>query len=382
MYRRWTLVFLILLIGCSRLVIKQIPAFSPLNRSIAKNNIGRTNSTNIEITPPLSVAWNYTVSGGFGPCPASYVEDILCVGDLNGEINLLDIKNGKSLGSKKFGSTIIGTPLIDGDNLYIALSNDENTLISYNLSNGSVNWKLALGEIETSPLIIGEKLYVATLTGKLTCVDKIKGQIIWTFDPPLPQASKICRSSPASDGNLIVYSCEGGFIYALHLSDGELIWQTNIGGSIISSPTIYNNKVFIGSLDSSFYSFNLSTGKQIWRQSLGASVYASQAVSDKYVYVSTVGKFLYCLSIEDGKIVWEKKMKGLILSPPLLSDKYLYVASLDSCLSVVDAGNGESVWEFKTEARIKSMPMIAQGKLFVFAENRTIIALQPGGDSK
>ncbi len=382
MCRFWAIVFLVLINGCSRLIIKKIPAYLPSDLSISQNDIGRTNSTNFEISPPLSVIWNYTASGGFGTFPASHVDDIICVGDLNGEINLLNIKTGKSLGSKKFGSTIIGTPLIDGDNLYVALSNDENTLNSYNLLKGAVNWRLALGEIETSPLIIGEKICVTTLTGKLICVEKFRGQIVWTFDPPIPQILKICHSSPASDGNLIVYSCEGGYIFALNLSDGKLSWQTNIGSSIISSPAIYQNRVFIGSLDSSFYSFDLSTGTQIWKRSLGSSVYTSQAVSNKYVFVSTVGKSLYCLSFKDGEIIWEKRMKGLILSPPLLSGKFLYIASTDKCLSVVDVDNGKFVWQFKTEDRIKSIPLIVPGRLFLFLENRNIIALQPVGDSR
>ncbi|MBI4811533.1 MAG: PQQ-like beta-propeller repeat protein [Ignavibacteriales bacterium] len=343
-------------------------------------DIGRTNNAHEVLLPPLSVVWENTVSGGFGPYSASTVDDLLCVGDLRGEVRLLDINTGSSFGVRNFGSAVIGTPIIDGNYLYVALAGNENSLLSYNLRNGSVDWRLELGEIETAPLITGNHLYVTTLSGKVVSVEKLKGDIVWIFDPPIAHLNKRSHSSPASDGKVLVYGTDGGYLNAVGVNDGKMLWQTKVNGSILSSPTIIDGKVFIGSLDSTFYSFDLSTGKQIWKQSLNASIYTSQAVNTEYVYASTVNKTLYCLRTGDGSIVWKVNIGSIAQSAPLISGNTVYVGCLDKRLFAFNAGTENVIWEFQTEGRIKSIPVIAQGHLFIFSEDRIVLALQPSGN--
>jgi outer membrane protein assembly factor BamB len=364
----------IALAGCSYLRLLQFPAPSADDWTMYGGTIGRTNTARHEIAPPLAPLWEYDASAGFGAASAAIAGSYLFVGNLEGDVHAIDIKTGKGAGSYDFGTALVGTPVIDGGEMYVALSRSDESLLAYNLFTGVIDWRAKLGDIESSPLLIGRRLYVTGVAGTLTCVETATGEAAWTYRLPQHVRTRTIRSSPASDGASIFFGADDGTVYAVRVNDGTLRWSAKTGGSVIASPSVALGKVYVGSLDNSFYAFGAETGSQIWKQPLGSRIYASQAVSDSSVYVGTAGRSMYRLDARSGAILWRASTGSVVNAAPLIAGSIVYVGCLDKTISAYSAATGELLWQYKTEGRIKSMPVASRDVLFVLAEDRSVLA--------
>lgn len=341
--------------------------------------VERTNFAHSELPPPLSVAWMVDASAGFGEYSVVVADSAVFIGNLQGEMIALHVRTGEHRGSFDFGSPIFGAPVVDGSMLYVAMANTEKSVFAYDCSSGSVLWKAALGGVETSPLLVGDKLYVTTLKGECYCIDKHTGDVAWKFLAPLFERTSFLHSSPASDGRVIIFGCDDGSVFCVKAENGKLEWRSRAKKSITGSPSIRNGKVFVGSHDEYFYSFDVTTGVVLWKQYLGASIYSSQAVDDEHVYAGTSGGEIVCMTTDSGRIVWKFKAQSAISCAPLLSGKILYIGSLDKNLYALDARTGELRWKYEAEARIKSMPVVWKNYLILPLDNRMVLGLKSEG---
>ncbi|MBI3189021.1 MAG: PQQ-like beta-propeller repeat protein [Ignavibacteriales bacterium] len=362
--------------GCSYLQLKETLKTSEKNWIQYGGTKERTNVSSVALNPPLEVVWSYDAAAGFSEYSVSVADSFVFLGTLQGEVHVVHVRTGKSVGSNDFGKTIIGTPVIDGNILYVALANTEESLLAYDLASGKILWKATIGGVETSPLLINDKLYVATLKGLVYCFDKKTGTMEWKFLLPLFERTAFIHSSPASDGNVLVFGCDDGSVFCINRQDGKLKWRTETGKSIFASPSINNGKLFFGSQDEHFYALNLSDGTIAWKQNLGSKIFSSQAVDEKNVYVGTSGGEIYCLEKISGKILWTQKTQSAVSCAPFVSGDVVFVGSLDKHLYALDAKDGTVLWNYEAEARIKSMPVVFAHYLILLLDNRMVVALK------
>jgi len=342
-------------------------------------NAGRTNVAPQALVPPLTLRWEYDASAGFGPYSASVADSLIFVGNLRGEVHAIHLRTGEAAGVRSFGSAVIGTPVANRQTLYVALSREEKSLVAYDLDNGIVLWEKPFGDIESAPLLMGERLYVAALDGKISCVDASNGAALWTRALPTSRRSSAVRSSPASDGDVLVVGCDNGALYALDVRDGTARWTATTGASIAGSPAIATGLVFVGSLDGTFYAFDAASGKTKWSRPLGSPIFASPAVDDGRVFIGTTGGTFAALSAGTGEILWRASFGSVINAAPLISGAVVYVAGLDKTLRAFSASAGEPLWQYTAKGRLRTMPVIARGFLLLLTEDRLVLGFSEEG---
>lgn len=334
----------------------------------------RTNNSNIELTPPLAPAWEYDGKAGFGPYSATASDSILFIGNLRGDLHLVDIQSGKIIKKQKLGTAITGSITLSAGAAYIALLNNSKTFGKFNLLHGNYDWTINAGQIETAPLLYGKQVFVASLEGKLSAIDTRSGILNWAFIPAGKKIKPI-RSSPATDGNIVVAGSDDGNLYAVDIDNGKLKWKFKTEKSIFSSPSIVGNVVLFGSLDGNYYCVNILDGNLIWKKNFSAPIYSSQAASDSFVYVGASDGVLRCLDISDGTQKWSFKAQSNFYAAPLISGNILYIGSLDKNLYAIDVRTGNLVWSYLMKGRIKSSPAIWGDYLFVLTDDQLVTAL-------
>src|SRR5688572_12400196 len=134
-------------------------------------------------------------------------------------------------------------------------------------------WKFKTGgRVLSSPAIVGDVVYVASTDGSLYAINRADGTQRWKFDSKGPIAS-----SPAVAGGLVFISSVDGLIYAVDAATGVSKWTfatkgerrftaPGIHGAIprtermpdpfdvfLSSPTIVNGVLYVGSGDQNVY---------------------------------------------------------------------------------------------------------------------------------
>ncbi len=340
---------------------------------------GRTNATTSPVLPPLSLAWSYDASSGFSPYSGALADSMLFIQNLQGEIRIVNATDGHELSSHRLGASAFGTPVLQNDTMYVAMSRDPAGLFAYTLNTATMRWKLNAGDIETSPLLIQDRLYATTYDGRLICVNTSSGLLLWTFRAPEVSQPAVIRSSPAGDDSTVVFGCDDHKLYAVNAASGTLRWSAATRGSIVASPSVADRKVLVGSLDSSFYAFGLDSGDLVWQQPLGSRIFGSQAVARGRVYAGTSGGDVFCLDMLDGSVIWKSSLKSIVSTTPMVSDTVVYVGCGDKKIYALSGSSGSILWSGDLQGRARGTPLAWNGFLVVLDDTHTVSAFREGG---
>jgi len=107
-------------------------------------------------------------------------------------------------------------------------------------------------------------------------------------------------------GTLVGAGLTSGISEVEAQSEGEEIWSFETGGEVVSSPTVVDGTVYVGSSDGNLYSIDAGTGDEVWSFETDGTV-SSPIVVDGTLYVGSDA--LYALDIESGEEVWRFETK-------------------------------------------------------------------------
>ncbi len=255
----------------------------------------------------------------------------------------------------KFGS---GSPSVFSNRLYVC---GGDTLYCLNSLNGEIIWSTynrSLGGYSV-PAVDNNRVYIGG--GKLFRFNALNGNVIWSYDVP-----KGIVSSPAVYDDKVYFGCHDHKVYCLDAMNGELIWDYTTGDEVWSSPAIYNDKVFISSMDGKLYCLNASSGAVIWRYSTGFVIFGSPAIFDNKVFFGSCNYQMCCLNATNGAVIWRVNIGREIYGSPAIAYNRVYIACYDDwrvfCLNIT---NGEVIWKYQASKPIQSSPAVADGKVFI-----------------
>jgi outer membrane protein assembly factor BamB/orotate phosphoribosyltransferase len=197
------------------------------------------------------------------------------------------------------------------------------------------------------------------------------------------------KSSPILVGEHIYVGVDDGSFFCIKESDGEVLWKYVIpfgaqGKRIFSSPSVYKDKVFFGAYDGNIYALNRFTGKREWVFIEADWVGSSPCVDTENgrLYIGLEFGLLkkrggvVCLDANTGEVLWRNyEMEGLTHASPGYNEKNKMVicGCNDSYVYAFNASDGKIVWKFKTEGDLK------YGVTFDDKRNLAIIASLDGG---
>ena len=104
-------------------------------------------------------------------------------------------------------------------------------------------------------------------------------------------------------------------------------WTHKTGDWVYSSPTVFNDKLYIGSEDGKLYCLNANDGEELWNFTTGDWVDSSPAIKDDRVFFGSVDNKLYCLSAVDGIEIWNFTTGGWVYSSPAVFDGRVFFGS-------------------------------------------------------
>ncbi len=167
-------------------------------------------------------------------------------------------------------------------------------------------------------------------------------------------------------------------------SNLTLAWKFTTNGSVISSPSVVNGIVYVGSQDKNIYAIGASSGNRIWNFTTNGAIISSPAVANGNVYVGSEDGYVYCLSAHNGAFIWQTFVNSdlpftfgdlVLKSSPVVSRGIVYIGSLDGYLYALNANNGDIVWRTQTDGPIESSPAVADGAVYFTSQEPTAGAL-------
>lgn len=186
-------------------------------------------------------------------------------------------------------------------------------------------WKVEVGEGDSSPVLVGDKLYIFARQGgdEVTlCLNAADGKEIWkdkyataAINGPAARGHAGPRATPAvADGKIVTLGVNGA-LSCLDAAAGKLLWRNEDYKAVPrfftgSSPLIADGAVIaqLGSESKgTLVSLDLATGKANWTLEVGCS-YASpvlMSVGDVKQIVTLSDKAAIGVDLAAGKLLWD-----------------------------------------------------------------------------
>jgi len=179
-------------------------------------------------------------------------------------------------------------------------------------------------------------------------------------------------SSPVVVGDAVYVGSTDGNLYAVNRADGTLRWKFATRGAVNSSPAFANGVVFAGSTDGRFYAVDAATGKEKWnfktagetrftapgihggtpRTEMMADVFdmflSSPVIAGGAVYFGSGDHNVYALDIETGALRWTFRTGNVVHASPAVSNGVVFIGSWDRNMYAINAATGKEIWKFQT----------------------------------
>jgi len=184
----------------------------------------------------------------------------------------------------------------------------------------------------------------------------------WTFEAE----DKIVSSPTIKDGKVFIGSRDS-HLYAVDAASGTLSWKYKAGNWIDSTPALEEERVYFASRDGFLYCLDLFDGSLVWKHETASTDMSSPKINDGKVFSGTgfPNKLIYALDASTGSKKWEKEADQMVYSSPALTGDQLFIGSNDGKLYGLDKNSGQEVWSFKTRGGIYMMsPAVKDNRVF------------------
>jgi PQQ-dependent dehydrogenase (methanol/ethanol family) len=136
-----------------------------------------------------------------------------------------------------------------------------------------------VGPFETTPVVIGDRMYITTANSHVFALDARNGKMLWHYQPKLGMTIFCCgnvnRGVAVSGGKVFVGQLDGKLV-ALNQDTGSVVWSIQAGDnaagySLTMAPLIYKDMVIVGGaggeygIRGSVTAYSASDGSQRWR---------------------------------------------------------------------------------------------------------------------
>jgi outer membrane protein assembly factor BamB len=193
-----------------------------------------------------ALLWRFATGAPVYSSPA-VANGAVYIGSDDNNVYALNAGTGAMLWNFTAGSAVDSSPTIANGVVYVGA--DNNDIYALSASSGAELWNYFTGAaVVSSPAVANGVVYVGSLDGYVYAISVSTGALLWTA----PGTS----SATVANGVVYVTSEYTNTLYAVNAANGANLWQFVAGGALLSTPTVVNGAVYIGSGDHNIYAFS------------------------------------------------------------------------------------------------------------------------------
>jgi eukaryotic-like serine/threonine-protein kinase len=289
------------------------------------------------------------------------------------------------------GSVFFGT--IDG------------TFYALSATSGKENWHFSTGgAILGSPVVNGNVVYVGSDDGKLYALNASTGTMLWSYYAG--RGNEAVSLGTATVVNGVVYSnasnnVNHSYLFALNAATGSALWNRQIDNQLISSPQVFNGKVYVTattlappSTESHVYVFNAKDGLPpglLTPHSQAAIandvLLAPPTVAGGVVFYGSRNGNVNALKADSLASVWSRNVGGDVAATPVAYQQMLFVGMSTGTISAnaiiaLNALNGQLIWQHGLPNYSGANIVVNGGVLYVGTSTGGIYALNADNGSQ
>lgn len=281
---------------------------------------------------------------------------------------------------------VTSSPVVVGDVVYVG--SGDGHVYALDRESGAERWRAkAAGAVDAAPAVAEGRVFIGDRAGVFHAFDAATGDELWTFRERMPvpfpwghESGDIYRSSATIADGMVLFGGTDGFVYALDPATGRPRWRTELQARIPGSPAVADGLVVVGDAAGIVHALDLATGASRWTfRTAGAdlvsadfgfdrrTIQASPSIAGDRVFVGARDGFLYALDLHTGKRLWRfDHQVSWVNTTPAITEGVVYDGSSDAhFVQAVDEATGRELWRADTENIEWSSPAVAGGSVFV-----------------
>lgn len=348
-------------------------------------------NTELALRPPYRRAWRVD-GGSLLEFPPVIGDGRVIVGTNRGLGMAVDLATGRVLWRTRLGGTVASSPALTGIRPGAAgpaarpalalFTTTRGDLLALDPATGAIRWRKRFGSaIESSPLVIGDGVYIGTLDGRVMRFSLQTRRIVWTA-----RAKGDVKSSLAESGDTVVVGDYGGTIAAYAKRDGRQVWRTTSpgprfrgAGRFYAGPAVAYGRVYLGNVNGRMLALSARDGSVAWVRVVGDFIYSSAAVSRRTVFVGSYDRNLYALDAVTGRVRWTHPAGERISGAPSVIGDVVWYSTLAKVPSRgrtvgLDVRTGDVVF---THPEGRYSPAVGADGVLVLTGVRTLTAFTP-----
>ena len=182
------------------------------------------------------------------------------------------------------------------------------SLYVLNAYTGQLIWKLPIEALAPRESVAVAYGHLYLIPGNVTtAVDAISGSEYNTFNQVWAIGT---NTVPTSDWPMWRADASHSSTAQVGPSNLTLAWKFTTNGSVISSPSVANGIVYVGSQDKNIYALGAWSGNLIWKFTTQDAMISSPAIANGKVYTGGDDGYVYCLDAYTGALNWKTFVNG------------------------------------------------------------------------
>lgn len=273
----------------------------------------------------------------------------------NGSIQALNIIENKLFWNYKHSNEIVAGLALNQESLFFV--DNIGYLNAIDSKNGTLQWKVFVGEVFSPPLSYDRSVLVKSTNGKVFSINTLDGSYQWNYQ--LPASNLIIKSwgELVGSDNKIFIGSENGKIICLDFQNGTLIWETTFSqpkgtseldrsNAATSTPILDDISLYVVSVNGNLSSISKTDGSIYWSRPL--SSFYGMTSSLKSLYVTHNSGAIYRIEKDTSTVIWRNAdLLGRDVSKPIMYLNYAIVSDYEGYLHFLDIENGTLVGRAK-----------------------------------
>ena len=344
------------LVGCSSNKVKEAKP-NPLPKIIQQQKLNKVFSQSVSSTDEAE-ALRLQLDTDNG---------VIFTIDPDGQVSAYQAK--KRLWKSKISKQELTAGVEASDGIVI-VGNRKGQLFALDQTTGEKKWTAQLSGAILSPSLIqsGRVITVAN-DGTVFAHDAVSGQQVWAYKLPNVQFSLRGQAAPVRlDDRTVLIASANAYIYAIDVISGVPRFQRRVAMSegrsdiqrlvdIDGDPMVAGQYVVTSSFQGQVTVTDLASQRVVWSED-ASSTNRPEVFEDK-VFISTVDGKLNAYSLSTGESVWKNdSLLNRQLSNPVMLGGNLVVGDLDGIIHLIDPATGKLIGRAKTSGEVRSLRVI------------------------
>jgi outer membrane protein assembly factor BamB len=233
--------------------------------------------------------WTFETDGEI-TSGANFAGDLILFGSHDETLYCLT-KDGKEKWRFRTQGPVYGSAAVVGGKTFVA--GCDSKLHVLDIATGKEDRSVDLGgQTGATGAVVGDHLYVGTMTNQFDAIDWKQGRLDWTFQAE--ERPQPFYASAAVTDRLVLAGSRDRRLHALERKTGKEVWNFATEGKMDASPVVAGKRIFAPSLDGNLYILDLDNGKQLNKIALDGPILGSPAVVGDSLVLGTTKGTVYC----------------------------------------------------------------------------------------